>query len=57
MLTRIRLEQVMAMYNVRQSEARRMYPTVTLEEDDTQNIDSGYDPDMEENPEATDHGD
>jgi hypothetical protein len=34
-MTRARVEQVMALYNVSRSEARRMFPTVNLEVDDT----------------------
>ena len=54
-MTRVRLDQVMVMYNVSRPEARRMFPTINLEEDDTPNYDNdGYD---FGDPEANDRGD
>ena len=54
-ITRARVDQVMDMYNVSRSEARRMFPTVNLEQDDTPNYDDG-DYDFGD-PEANDRGD
>jgi hypothetical protein len=54
-MTRARVEQVMALYNVSRSDAHRMFPTVNLEVDDTPNWDDG-DHDFGD-PEANDRGD